>query len=58
MNDHDALIAALQDALDGLEDMYPYVPEYFRDKWDHAGYIDRARATLRDHDHSYPPVEK
>lgn len=38
--------AALADALDGLEDMFPYVPEFFREKWEHQGYIDRARAAL------------
>jgi hypothetical protein len=40
------LRAALADALEGLEDMFPYVPEYFREKWEHQGYIDRARAAL------------
>lgn len=40
------LIAALKDALDGMEDMFPYVPEFFREKWDHQGYIDRAKAVL------------
>jgi hypothetical protein len=40
------LLAALKDALDGLEDMCPYVPDYFREKWDHQGYIDRAREAL------------
>lgn len=37
---------ALQDALEGLEDMRPYVPDYFADKWDHDDYIDRARSAL------------
>jgi hypothetical protein len=40
------LVAALRDALDGMEDMIGYVPEYFRVKWDHQGYIDRAKAAL------------
>lgn len=38
--------AALADALEGLEDMFAYVPEFFREKWEHQGYIDRARAAL------------
>lgn len=41
-------IKALKDALDGLEDMFPYVPEFFREKWEHQGYIDRAKAALRE----------
>jgi len=40
------MMAALSDALDGLEDMFGYVPEYFREKWEHQGYIDRARTAL------------
>lgn len=40
------LIAALKDALDGMEDMIGYVPGYFQEKWDHQAYIDRAKATL------------
>jgi hypothetical protein len=40
------LESALQDALEGLRDMLPYVDEYFRKKWDHQGYIDRAEKAL------------
>lgn len=40
------LRVALGDALEGLEDMLPYVPDYFIDKYGHQGYIDRARAAL------------
>jgi hypothetical protein len=40
--------AALADALDGLQDMLPYVPEYFREKWEHQGFVDRAEAALRE----------
>jgi hypothetical protein len=40
------LIAALKDALDGMEDMIGYVPEYFQEKWGHRDYIDRAKAVL------------
>jgi hypothetical protein len=29
-----------------MEDMIGYVPEYFQEKWDHQGYIDRAKAVL------------
>ena len=38
--------AALKDALEGMEDMLPYVPEFFREKWDHQAYLDRARVAL------------
>lgn len=37
---------ALQDALEGLEEMRPYVPDYLAWKHDHDEYIDRARAAL------------
>lgn len=37
---------ALEDALDGLEEMIGYVPEYFREKWGHDAYIERARKVL------------
>ena len=47
---HEQCRAALADALDGLEDMFGYVPEYFQWKWDHQGYIDRARAALAEMD--------
>jgi hypothetical protein len=40
------LAAALKDALDGMEDMIGYVPEYFQEKWSHRDYIDRAKAAL------------
>lgn len=42
------LIAALKDALGGMEDMIGYVPEYFREKWEHQDYIDRAKAALEE----------
>lgn len=38
--------AALKDALDGMEEMIGYVPEYFREKWEHDAYIERARKAL------------
>lgn len=38
---------ALQDALDGMEDMVCYVEPYFQEKWEHQGYIERARAALQ-----------
>jgi len=41
-----ATAAAFRDAIEGMEDMLPYVDEYFRKKWDHQGYIDRAKAFL------------
>ena len=37
---------ALLDAIDGMEDMISYVPEYFQTKWEHQAYITRAKATL------------
>lgn len=40
------LRAALADALEGMEDMIGYVTPYFIDKWDHVGYINRARVAL------------
>ena len=44
------LLAALKDALDGMEDMIGYVPEYFQEKWDHQGYVERARAAVAEHE--------
>lgn len=38
----------LQDAIEGMEEMLHYVPEYFQKKWDHQGYIDRAKQCLAD----------
>lgn len=37
---------ALEEAVEGMEDMIAYVPEYFREKWDHQGYINRAKEAL------------
>jgi len=37
---------ALRDALEGLEEMRPYVSDYFAEKWEHDGYIERARNAL------------
>jgi len=36
----------LEDALDGMRDMRPYVFEYFAEKWDHDAYIRRAEELL------------
>lgn len=44
----DALRDALRDALEGLEDMIGYVPQYFQEKWEHQGYVDRARQALEE----------
>jgi hypothetical protein len=41
-----SLRTALADALEGLEEMFAYVPVCFQEKWEHQGYIDRARAAL------------
>lgn len=40
------VVEALRDALDGMEEMIGYVPEYFRNKWNHQDYIDRAKKAL------------
>jgi len=40
------LAAALTDALEGMEEMLSYVPEYFVDKHALNHYIPRARAAL------------
>jgi hypothetical protein len=37
---------ALADAIEGMKDMIDYVPEFFREKWDHQGYLDRATGNL------------
>ena len=36
----------LTDALEGMLEMFAYVPEYFREKWEHQGYIDRLQTAL------------
>lgn len=40
------LRGGLEDALEGLREMLPYVPEFFVRKWDLASYIERAKDTL------------
>jgi hypothetical protein len=40
------LRTALADAIEGMEDMLPYVDKYFQVKWCHQDYIDRAKAAL------------
>jgi len=37
---------ALDQAIDGMEDMIGYVPEYFRNKWKHDDCITKAREAL------------
>jgi len=41
------LVEALEDTIEGMEDMIVYVPAYFREKWDHDGYLQRAREALK-----------
>jgi hypothetical protein len=41
-------VAVLQDAIDGMHDMFSYVPDYFRGKWKHQDYINRAEKALAD----------
>lgn len=38
--------AALEDAIDGMEDMIVYVPDYFSEKWGHDEFLARARTAL------------
>jgi len=40
------LASELEEAIEGMEDMIPYVPDYFRNKWNHDAFITRARAAL------------
>lgn len=54
MNREEALAQALADALDGMQDMIAYVPDYFRQKWEHDAYIARASSVLETM--SYQPV--
>jgi hypothetical protein len=37
---------ALVDAVEGMQDMIGYVPDYFRKKWDHDGYLARGDKAL------------
>lgn len=41
------LHAALADARDGLQEMLPYVWDYFREKWELDGYLKRAEDALQ-----------
>ncbi len=43
---HARLRTALEDAIEGMEEMSCQVTEYFQEKHDHQGYIDRAKAAL------------
>jgi hypothetical protein len=40
------LHAALTDALEGMDEMLPYVAEFFIAKWDLRAYVDRAQKAL------------
>jgi hypothetical protein len=46
MTEEERLRDALADALSGLHEMIGYASEYFREKWDLDGYIDRATEAL------------
>ena len=46
MTEVERLRDALADAVVGMHDMIDYVPDYFREKWDHDGYINRATQAL------------
>lgn len=41
------LASELEEAIEGMEQMLPYVSEYFRNKWNLDSYIMRARAAQR-----------
>ena len=47
LNEIERLRAALVDAIEGMEDMRPYVDPYFAEKWEHDGYIERAKAMVK-----------
>ena len=40
------LYNALEDALDGMEEMITYVPEYYAKKYDLLAYIERAKTSM------------
>lgn len=44
--ERERLRPVLADAVDGMEDMLGYIPEHFRRKGGHQGYLDRAKAAL------------
>lgn len=46
MDELERLRQALRDAIEGMKDMIAYVPEYFREKWEHQSYIDKAKEVL------------
>jgi hypothetical protein len=50
--EQEPLRLALEDALEGMQDMRPYVAEYFADKWEHDAYISRARTALGQEPHN------
>jgi hypothetical protein len=45
-SDCERLTAALEDALEGLQEMIGYVSPYFQDKYDYRAYIERAQTAL------------
>ena len=44
--DNQMLVDALEEAIEGMEDMIGYVPDYFREKWKHDDCIKEAREAL------------
>jgi hypothetical protein len=50
MTEAERMRKALENALEGMVEMLPYVPEYFVWKWELQGYIDRAREALKHDD--------
>lgn len=44
--DEEILKAALEDAIDGMEEMLPYIDSYFRRKWQLEAYLARAQIAL------------
>jgi len=45
-SDKQTLVDALEEAIEGMEDMIGYVPDYFREKWKHDDCIKEAREAL------------
>lgn len=44
-----ALRGALAEAIEEMEDMLPYVPEYFQEKWGYPATIAKLKAVYAEH---------
>jgi len=45
-SDKQTLVDALEEAIEGMEDMIGYVPDYFREKWKHDDCLKEAHEAL------------